>query len=37
MIYVWLILGFILLIKVADYFVEGASDIAIIFFIWCLL
>ena len=29
MIYVWLILGFILLIKGADYFVEGASDIAI--------
>ncbi len=29
MIYIWLIIGFILLIKGADYFVEGASDIAV--------
>lgn len=31
MTYIWLILGFIMLIKGADYFVEGASDIAVKF------
>ena len=28
--YIWLVVGFILLVKGADYFVDGASSIAII-------